>query len=1042
MILRSSAAKAAACGIFGMLAFALWTDSAAAAQEDIAAQIKGIEQSIASVDVELGRHDTRIENCDLNQYYRQKRYWQLRRQIAQENRDALTLRKEILEARLPDELTAKLEELQKRAESRTAAGASLEQARTSWQRVEGNMQKVQMPYSWHLTKLNLLRDLVHRCRRIRFYLQEAIRPLEWGCGNAPLPQDVQRERLAALMVKGDRDSFELGPVYGTQGSYRIKPPLDRKLDELTTDTSRWLEQYGECFYGVREQPVLGQVGQAEALLELSEALVRDFEDLERRREALTGEVLEFLASFDGDGKFDSLGIPYRTGQVTVDGDGRPSELLFCSMGGAHGGSRQQEEPLCFDVYDFIFGGFSPKAVGEIETESPHVQALLKQVAADAEKGYYFKQPVLALTGGQSRWVNPRLLPEDQQDDEDLFLRNADGGHSSHANIWHPAVRQMLDPNFSALARVCKTIPNFLFYDKVTWEPAFVATSQGSKALEAGYSPQAIEAFRAYLEEKFGDIGALNEAWRTEYSGFEAIEPPPDPYVVRRRWTTPLWHEFELFRMESHIDYFSECVNVLRREDPEHPVAIEIGTLTGHFATAAADSFRMMTEIPAQYIEDHYNNWHGSYSSLRYLYDLCLYAGKIPIEMEYIWTYPRLISPRTEDQFRVTGELSIWRKLVWGRKVLHPFGTFDGWGYRHNYMDEAYSCELGWDLGPSGRLVREAGTSIPMAKKRAREFWSILDSTEVAKPKIAVLVPATTRINEYPYKTPWDSYSAVATEMIRLERFLGPRDLDFRFVPEQVILSGREDLSGFEVLIVPYAPFFPAGLADGLLDWTERGGTLICSGVPGVYDPYGFEDGELVERAFDSRLRYEYSGDEGDWRWRLRLAPGDKPVDVLVSEGTNPVMVSTRYGQGRALLFSEAFDVSGQQRKLQSSVLEHLEQAIGSPTAFSARHRFELVTREDAAGQRYLFIVNPHLDDAMADYVTVDGEYGKVLDLGIGSHCEVPLAPREPRAVDGRYYTTSRHTDGTTVVSVRSAPGLTTFQMRLAPGEGTVLKLAK
>ncbi len=76
-----------------------------------------------------------------------------------------------------------------------------------------------------------------------------------------------------------------------------------------------------------------------------------------------------------------------------------------------------------------------------------------------------------------------------------------------------------------------------------------------------------------------------------------------------------------------------------------------------------------------------------------------------------------------------------------------------------------------------------------------------------------------------------------------------------------------------------------------------------------------------------------------------------------------------------------------------------------------------------------------------DYVTVDGEYEAILDLGIGSHCEVTQVPREGMTVNGRYNdSTSRHSDGTLLTTVRSLPGRTAFQLRLEPGEGTVLQL--
>ena len=40
------------------------------------------------------------------------------------------------------------------------------------------------------------------------------------------------------------------------------------------------------------------------------------------------------------------------------------------------------------------------------------------------------------------------------------------------------------------------------------------------------------------------------------------------------------------------------------------------------------------------------------------YDLCRYAGKHPIQTEFIWTYPRRIPLETEEDFRVNGELDV------------------------------------------------------------------------------------------------------------------------------------------------------------------------------------------------------------------------------------------------------------------------------------------------------------------------------------------------------------------------------------------------
>jgi hypothetical protein len=1026
-------------------------------EENLQKELESINKSIVAIETRLADQiQPRVEKCKLVGYYRQLAWWELNEQQLTEERDVLILRKEILQQRLagkatPKEKARRLQEVEKERESRKAE-VEAAGAKETWRTISRELTDISPKYSWHLVRLSLLRELIHDSRRIRFYIQEAVRPVEGGYGNVPLPGPEYQKRLAGLMVKDAPAGFDLGPVLGVQyvgkthgTAYRIKHSFEARHHRLVERSREWAKQYGECFFGLQEQQLLEQGEKANGLLKRTQSLVQRVDRLDQDREVLTRELLEFLAHFDKDGRFRSLSLPLRK-PVKIDPDGRTSDLLLCLPSG----SREQMDPLCFDVTDHVFYGVPFKAPGVVDTGGPAVhngKTFLdnkrQEAEEDARQGYYLKQPVVLMASYST--VSPKLLPEDMRNDKDLYLCNSAGNYSDRLpNIWHEAVRNLTQDSMTALGRYCRTLPNFLFYDKVTWEQyeGLSVASASSKAVEGGYNPQAITAFRDYLKTKFRDIKKLNTSWRTNYKDFNEIEPPQDPHVTVRRRATPLSYEFESFRAQSRTDYFALVVEAIHKGDPGRPVGMEINTLGDDYTAATVGSFQQMLQIPATYVESHFNNWLAGYTSLNLLYSFCLYANKIPIQTEHIWTYPRLQHPVTEDEFRVTGELSIWRNMVWGRMILNVFGVFDGWGYRHNFMDERYSCMLGDTLGPTGTFVREAGTSIPVAKQRARKFWPYLKSTRVVKPKIALVVPTVSMVNEYPHHLIHDALPTTVTDLFRFERFLTPRELDFRFVPEEVVVNGLEDLSGMEAVILPYAPSFPKGLAEKLLAWTRKGGTLIASGVPGIYDPYGFDDRELMEEVFGSRLEYLYAGDDHNWRWELRPAREQSAVRVLVADSERAVVISTSYGAGRVLLLSESFSASSSKRRIETALADTLEDAIGWPTAFSDHHSFEMVTREDDRGTRYLFIINPDLNAVKTDYVTVDGEYNQVIDLGIGPHCAIPLVPRKPMNVNSRYDITSMHTDGTTFIAVRSAPGRTTFQMRLSPGEGTALKLVK
>ena len=87
-----------------------------------------------------------------------------------------------------------------------------------------------------------------------------------------------------------------------------------------------------------------------------------------------------------------------------------------------------------------------------------------------------------------------------------------------------------------------------------------------------------------------------------------------------------------------------------------------------------------------------------------------------------------------------------------------------------------------------------------------------------------------------------------------------------------------------------------------------------------------------------------------------------------------------------------------------------------PSALTKSHKFELVTREDRSGQRDLFVSNWQLRETVTDEISLDGAYARVVDLGAGDGCQVPIKQLD------------------------ESKGRTVIELRLAPGEGTCLSL--
>ncbi len=952
--------------------------------------------------------DATREESLANGYLREVKYWDVRKVVSEEKLELLKLQKQVLEAQLQDQtVTPELQNQLKNAEAKVAAriltGEQKQQADAAWKRISTALAEANPLYSWHTVKVHLLRDMINRCKRASFYKKSAT----------------------------DTSAF------------------DASIIDIIELNRQWEADYGEIYFSHQEQQIQGIGGApCQALATQAEALFARVKQMQNKEAALEKKVLSLMSAIDPNGKYKDLGIPYRKKNTTLDSKGRPSDLLFASLGfGTSGMDLVKEAPLCFDMHDISFSGTRMKSRGIPDEVDPARLSEAKKLMQD--QNYLFKQPIWTNTGlSACAYADINLLPEEQRSDPELYLRKSDGKYSDMSNIWHPAVRSLLADNLTAVAKYYRTaMPGLFMYDKITWEPGALGGYQDV----LGYNKLAVEAFRAKMAKKFGTIAKLNKAWKTSYQSFESIEFPKSPFQTTGFKPNALSYEFYLFRTESWTDFMGLAIGSLQAGDPGRPIAAELNGMTGTFINGNIPSNRLWKKLPLTFVDDHHNNWAPSYAALNMHYSLCLYSGKQPIEAEYIWTFPRMIEPKTEDDYRVTGELSLWRKMVWGRKILNVFGDYDGWGYHHNFFDEQNSYvhqpSKYYGYGGTGAFVREAATSIVIGKKRAREFWPYLKNTEVVKPKIALIVPTTSMINEYPFEALSITYPVYERGFMRWDRLLGTRDLDFRYVPEDVILDGSEKLAGVKVVILPYMTYFPKGLADKLVKWTSAGGTLIAEGVPGVLDAYGFSNPELMRKVFGSEVSWKYTGTEGrgtDWRWDLSIKPRAKQTKLKASIKGKPALIASQYGKGTALVSAGPFNLfidpnvdklgpgmafavpdkssvvslPDSEAGVTGTLYKAIASAIGTPSAKSTKHKFELVTRADSKGRRYLFVTNAQLSETVADEIVLDGKYKKVYDLGLGSRCIVPSKP------------------------AKGIPDCTAIKIRLAPGEGTCLELVK
>ena len=570
---------------------------------------------------------------------------------------------------------------------------------------------------------------------------------------------------------------------------------------------------------------------------------------------------------------------------------------------------------------------------------------------------------------------------------------------------HPDVREMLEGHLRTVGERYRGDDRVLFYTHA-WEAMRNDGHEGEwgRWETGGRTPAAVRDFRAYLQVKLGSIEQLNEAWQTSYASFDEIEPPVDvhhgPVEERTRLQSalaagrcpPLYYEFNRFLLDSYADYFAWSYRTLKEADPTTPVSVSpsYGPLDGYLCVGR-DSF-----LWAENACDIYGSEFQSPMEEVFHYSIQRASGRPTGIFEHSYAGPESWSNPAEDVFRAAAMRNLWRMVAWGRTVISLFGFHDTYGgASHNNMAV---FESGYNL-----LRRSAGAIGPV-KRRLRSMEDVWLGAPVIAPKIAMLHPPTSRICAWPPET-------VTRACQGLHDVLHGAQHHYAFVHEEHIISGREDLSAFTVLILPHTTHFPPGLTEAILPWVEGGGVLIINGIAGGFTRYGRDDGALMAALFGdiSYQPWSVEGVLGRQSWMLnvtRLRPGVRDVGA----GPGEVLLA-EYGRGRALLAPALEDLWPGGAAV-PGMLELLEQASPRPFRLEG-DRLETVARA-GNGHWHLTLLNPSSNRPAEARLRLAGRPGLVVDRGIEGGFPVPIRRDE----QGHY-----------------------LDVILAPGEGTVIQFA-
>ena len=650
---------------------------------------------------------------------------------------------------------------------------------------------------------------------------------------------------------------------------------------------------------------------------------------------------------------------------------------------------------------------------------------LKPLGIDCLSGVYEKydtdhkvSPVkrAAEAGRTAQVIVPCAVAGNSYCDPQWFLENRDkpitrvSAPEQYNGMWmwsldfyHPLVRDMLKGYLTGIGERYLDDPRVAMYT-TAWE-ARLCERGGTwgKWTSGGRTAAANEAFRAYLQDKFGTIADLNEAWGSGYEAFGAVKPPVDvhngPQPERGKLVAaltsgacpPLYYEYNRFLLDSYADYFAWCYRVLKDADPNTPVSVSpsYGLLDGYLCNAR-DSF-----LWAEKACDLYGSEIHSPMEEVFHYSIQRLLNRTTGIFEYIWNGPENWSNPSEDVTRAAAQRNLWQLVGFGRSVIGLFGPQDTYG------GKSYNNMLVYESGY--HLLRPSAGVVGAMKRRLRSMEDVWFGAPVVEPKIAMLKPSTSQICAWPWEI-------VTTISQNLHSVLHGGNYHYAFVPEEYVLDGRDSLDRYTVLVLPYATHFPPGLTEKVLPWVEDGGTLITSGIAGGFTQHGRRDGALMKALFGqfSYASWFIDGVGGDHKWQLgidELRPQVRDVGSNVAE-----ILLAEYGEGKALLVARPDDLRPGGEAV--PVMRELLDAAAPRVAWFDGGEVSMVARQGAT-RMHLVVVNPSSSKPVAGEVWLRAPCRGAVDRGIEGGFPIPL---------------------------RKHAATKSFPLTLAPGVGTLVEL--
>ncbi|MFH1904612.1 MAG: beta-galactosidase [bacterium] len=594
--------------------------------------------------------------------------------------------------------------------------------------------------------------------------------------------------------------------------------------------------------------------------------------------------------------------------------------------------------------------------------------------------------------------------EKHKDNDDIFFKSEDGYQNKDksknwkycyywVNYYNHDVQDYIRDHLGSFVRKFKD-SDFLFY-LTAWESKWgrykVKINNKEVERQYGYSKSGRKAFSEYLQKKYITIDNLNNQWKTTYKTFTEISPPADRNIIPVKIISPIIYEFECFHRDAHLDYFSLLYKIIKANDPSKPVMTD-----DSYTMREMGGYEIFSRDITDIISFHSNPQDQEMMRV-YCNSLNRYFPKIIGIAENQWGRDTRQHLGNDKSARHEAAKYIYRLTLWGGKIQDWWGSFTSAKYLTVYNGNFFHPL--YDL----TTMRYCSAAIPVMIQKMRHIEKFILDSEVIEPKIAVLQPTTTVIDFFALGIPSIENISI-NMMIECNQLLfRPKNYNFDYIPEELILDGKEDLKRFNVILLPYAIYFPDGLESKLKRWVENGGVLISSGPFGLYNRFGFYNEKNLFGTVFPGMKIDEKKQDTDWKWMIQ--------EEKLNDGLQ--LVQRKFGKGKIIFMNRPINEFLRNEEITASLYNIIDKAIGGRLVYCKNDKFDLLVKTDKQKNKYVCICNRDVEHEQEGAIFVKGQYNNLQDIVIPGGFPVPS-----KKFNEKY---------------------TQFNVRLQPGEFTIIK---